>query len=111
MPNTQNYGKTALIEDVTASTTGYSRRQVAEIVEATLNTIAAKVASGQAVTLTGFGTFRATERAARTGTNLHTKQKIQIPASRSVRFTAGSTLKGAVKGQGSTYAKERAASR
>src|SRR5215470_8493206 len=73
------YGKTSLIDDVTAQTQGYSRRQVAEIVDATLDTVARKVAAGQNVTLTGFGTFRPSQRAARTGTNIRTRQKIQIP--------------------------------
>ena len=93
------YGKTSLIDDVTAHTQGYSRRQVSEIVEATLDTIERKVASGQNVTLTGFGTFRRSQRAARTGTNIRTGQKIQIPAQNSVRFTPGSEFKSAVGGR------------
>jgi DNA-binding protein HU-beta len=93
------YGKTSLIDDVTANTQGYSRRQVSEIVEATLDTISRKVASGQNVTLTGFGTFRRSQRAARTGTNIRTGQKIQIPAQSSVRFTPGSEFKAAVSGR------------
>jgi nucleoid DNA-binding protein len=93
------YGKTTLIDDVTANTQGYSRRQVSEIVDAALDTIASKVASGQNVTLTGFGTFRRSERAARTGTNIRTGQKIQIPAQKSVRFTPGSEFKAAVSGR------------
>ena len=83
------YGKTSLIEEVTAQTQGYSRRQVAEIVDAALDTIKQKVASGQNVTLTGFGTFRRSQRAARMGTNIRTREKIRIPAQTSVRFTPG----------------------
>jgi nucleoid DNA-binding protein len=98
MANTQGYGKTSLIDDITANTQGYTRKAVAEILDAALDTIQAKVASGQAVTLTGFGTFRQSQRAARNGTNIRTGQKIQIPASTSVRFTAGSDLKAAAKG-------------
>jgi DNA-binding protein HU-beta len=93
------YGKTNLIDDVTASTQGYSRRQVAEIVDAVLQTITSKVRAGQNVTLTGFGTFRRTERAARRGTNIRTRQPINIPARSSVRFTPGSELKAAVGGR------------
>lgn len=103
------YGKTALVDDVTARTQGYSRRQVAEIVEATLTAIREQVQSGQNVTLTGFGTFRRTERAARTGTNIRTRERIQIPASTSVRFTPGSEFRAAVSGRsGGNYAEERA---
>ena len=93
------YGKTNLIDDVTASTQGYSRRQVAEIVDATLKAITDKVRTGQKVTVTGFGTFRRTERAARRGTNIRTRQPITIPAGSSVRFTPGSELKAAVSGR------------
>jgi len=93
------YGKTNLIEDVTASTQGYTRRQVAEIVDATLKVITDKVRSGQNVTVTGFGTFRRTERAARRGTNIRTQEPINIPAQSTVRFTPGSELKAAVGGR------------
>jgi len=96
------YGKTSLIDDVTASTQGYSRRQVAEIVDAALKAITNKVQAGQNVTLTGFGTFRRTERAARRGTNIRTRQPINIPAQSSVRFTPGSEFKAAVSGRSST---------
>jgi DNA-binding protein HU-beta len=96
------YGKTSLVDDVTAHTQGYSRRQVAEIVDATLQAITDKVRAGQNVTLTGFGTFRRTERAARRGTNIRTRQPINIPAQSSVRFTPGSELKAAVGGRTAT---------
>jgi DNA-binding protein HU-beta len=108
MPNA-TYGKTALIDDVTASTTGYTRKAVTEILETALNTIQKKVQEGQRVTLTGFGTWQQSQRAARMGTNIRTKQKIQIPASRSVRWTPGSEFKAAVSGRSSQgrYTKER----
>jgi len=93
------YGKTSLVDDVTAHTQGFSRRQVAEIVEAALDTIKQKVAGGQNVTLTGFGTFRRSQRAARMGTNIRTREKIRIPAQTSVRFTPGSEFKTAVGGR------------
>jgi DNA-binding protein HU-beta len=99
MADTKNYGKTSLIDDITATTQGYSRKAVAEILDAALDMIGRKVAGGQNVTLTGFGTFRQSQRAARTGTNIRTGQKIQIPASRGVHFTAGSELKAAVSGR------------
>jgi DNA-binding protein HU-beta len=92
------YGKTDLIDDVTSRTQGYNRRQVAEIVNAALDTITEKVRAGQNVTLTGFGTFRRSERAARTGTNIRTRERINIPAQSSIRFTPGSEFKAAVRG-------------
>jgi DNA-binding protein HU-beta len=55
------------------------------------------------VTLTGFGTFRVSQRTARTGTNVRTGQKIQIPAQWGVNFSAGSELKAQVRGEGGAY--------
>ena len=49
------------------------------------------------LTLTGFGTFKVSERAARTGRDPRTGNPIDIPASKAVRFTPGKTLKDAVK--------------
>ena len=94
-----NYDKMSLINDVAAGAQGFSRRQVAEIVDAALKAITDKVRAGQKVTITGFGTFRRTERAARRGTNIRTRQPINIPAQSTVRFTPGSELKAAVSGR------------
>ncbi|HOO92247.1 MAG TPA: HU family DNA-binding protein, partial [Opitutales bacterium] len=41
-----------------------------------------------------FGTFSVGQRAARTGVNPKTKAKIKIPAAKTVKFKAGSKLKG-----------------
>ena len=48
------------------------------------------------VTLVGFGTFTAKQRAARDGINPLTKQPIKIPASVAASFKAGSKLKEAL---------------
>jgi len=45
----------------------------------------------------GFGSFKVAERKARLGMNPQTKQKIEIPAARVVRFKPGSELENAVK--------------
>ena len=44
-------------------------------------------------TLLGFGTFSVNKRAARTGINPATKQKIKIAAKKVVKFKAGADLK------------------
>ena len=111
MAESKTYGKTSLIDDITANTQGYTRKAVAEILDAALDTIRTKVAAGQNVTLTGFGTFRQTQRSARTGTNIRTGQKIQIPASRGVTFSAGSELKAAVSGRAGAGKGEKARER
>jgi DNA-binding protein HU-beta len=48
---------------------------------------------GDAVAIPGFGSFKVTQRKARTGRNPRTGQEIQIPAGRTVRFTPGKALK------------------
>jgi DNA-binding protein HU-beta len=96
------YGKTDLVGDVWKGTDGITRDQVATVVESTLATIQQRVANGNVVTIPGFGTWKKANRAARMGTNLRTKQKIQIPAGTTVRFSAGSTFKAAVSGKAAT---------
>ena len=50
------------------------------------------------VAITGFGTFGITDRKARAGVNpQNPSQKIQIPAMRVPKFTAGKTLKDTLK--------------
>jgi DNA-binding protein HU-beta len=104
----RGYGKLKLIEDVTAQTQGYTSHQVAEIIEAALYIITQKVASGQNVTLTGFGTFRLSQRAARMGTDMRSRETIRIPAHASVHFKVGEPFKAAVaRGQPSRPKKQR----
>lgn len=64
--------------------------------DATLEAITDALAQGDAITLVGFGTFKSSERAARTGRNPRTGQEIQIPAAKTVKFTPGKSLKDAV---------------
>jgi DNA-binding protein HU-beta len=106
----ESYGKTNLIEDLTARTSGITRTQITQVLDQALGLIQEQVKTDKRVTIPGFGTWQKTQRAARRGTNLRTKQPIQIPASTSVRFTPGSTFKATVSGKssGGAYAKERA---
>ena len=58
--------------------------------------IGATLKKGDAVTISGFGSFKVVERKARKGRNPRTGQEIQIPASRAVKFTPGKALKESV---------------
>lgn len=51
------------------------------------------VASGEKVTLVGFGTFEARQRQAREGRNPSTGKPIQIPATTAPGFSAGKLFK------------------
>jgi DNA-binding protein HU-beta len=52
--------------------------------------------AGEKVALVGFGTFSVGNRAARTGQNPQTGEKIQIEAANTPKFKAGKALKDAV---------------
>ncbi len=87
--------KTELVEEV-AKTTGLTKVQSGEAVEAVLATIQGQLAQGEQVGIIGFGTFSVSERAARTGRNPQTGKKIKIAAARLPKFKPGKGLKDAV---------------
>jgi len=70
-----------------------SKKHAAEAVEAVLDAITAKIIAGEKVAFVGFGSFSVSERSAREGINPKTKEKIQIAASKSGKFSAGRNLK------------------
>lgn len=81
-----------------AQSAGVSKRCAADVLEAILATITDSLKKGENVTITGFGTFRRTQRAARTGVNPRNPQeKIKIPAMFLPGFRAGKGLKDAVR--------------
>lgn len=65
-------------------------------VEAVLESIKKGVKKDKAVQLIGFGTFSIAKRAARTGINPQTGEKIKIKASKTVKFKPGAGFKSAV---------------
>ncbi len=73
--------------------------QVSSIVNATFNAIQDALASGEEVALTGFGTFRISERGSREGRNPQTGERITIPSRKSPSFKPGTQLKRAVAGE------------
>lgn len=62
-------------------------------VEAVLDAVAKGIKKDKAVQLIGFGTFSVVKRAARTGINPRTKEKIKIKPSKSVKFKPSAALK------------------
>jgi len=79
-----------------AQETELSKAKAAEVVEAVFSAIEKSLKQKEEVRLVGFGTFVAAEREATKGRNPRTGEEIAIPASTSVRFKAGKTLKDAV---------------
>ena len=65
--------------------------------EAVISAISECLASGDSITLMGFGSFKVVKRAPRTGRNPRTNEKIEIPACSVVKFLPGKALKDAIK--------------
>lgn len=84
--------KTELVAAV-AEVTGVAKKDVASVIDATFDKIAAAMAEGDKVQVIGFGTFEARERAAREGINPLTKEKITVEACKVPAFKPGKALK------------------
>ena len=87
--------KDELIEAVAKSCC--SKKEAGDCVNAMLDAITSALVKGQKLTLTGFGTFSVSKRAARDGVNPRTGEKIRISARKVPKFKAGKSLKDAVK--------------
>ena len=85
--------------DRVATKSGLSKRDAGAAVDAFLDSITDALAAGESVNFTGFGKFSTQHRAARMGVNPRQPgQKVHIPAATVPKFSAGSSLKSAVKG-------------
>jgi len=82
--------------DAVATHTGASKVHTGETLDTLLEVIKKAVSKGDAVQLIGFGSFSSGKRAARTGRNPKTGEPIKIPASKTVKFTAGKAFKDVV---------------
>ena len=91
-----NVNKDSLVSSISAITE-LSKKDIELTIDTMTEVITKAIRSGEKVTLTGFGTFRVSDRVARDGINPQTKEKIQIPAMKVPKFTAGKTLKEAVR--------------
>ena len=84
--------KTDLVDKVSKSTNA-TKTEVAETLDAIMETIKQAIKEGEKVTLIGFGTFSVTDRKARKGRNPKTGEPIDIPASKVPKFSPSETFK------------------
>ena len=85
--------------DRVASKGNLSRREASDAVDAVLESITDALRQGQDVNFTGFGKFSTQHRKARQGVNpRNPSEKVTIPAATVPKFSAGSSLKQAVRG-------------
>ena len=82
--------------DAMAAGADLSKAAAGRALDAAIEAITKAVATGDSVTLVGFGSFKAVKRAARTGKNPQTGQPVKIKASNTVAFKPGKALKDAV---------------
>ncbi|UUX96880.1 HU family DNA-binding protein [Aquabacterium sp. J223] len=75
---------------------GLSKAEAGRVLATLLDAVVTTVKKGGSVTLPGFGSFKQTARAARTGRNPATGDKIKIAAVKLPKFTAGAGFKAAV---------------
>ena len=87
--------KTELIA-VAAESAGLTKKDTERVVNACLDAITAALCKGDKVQISGFGTFEVKDREARIGRNPHTKEAIEIPATRVPSFKASQALKDTV---------------
>ena len=80
-----------------AKDTGSSKTGAAAAVDSLIDGITRSLKKGEAITFVGFGTFKTSQRKARTARNPQTGAAIKIPKRRVVRFSAGKALKTAVR--------------
>ena len=90
--------KSELIE-IVAKETELSKAAAEKVLAAVIGAVTKAVSKGDSVTLIGFGNFKSSKRAARTGRNPQTGKELKIAATTVPRFTAGATFKAAVAGK------------
>ena len=100
--------RSQLVEEI-ADTTGLTKRQAEEAVDAFVFTIGDQVRSGSKVTIYGFGSFNPTSRKARTGRNPRTGQPVKIAASKGIRFSPATGFKADLNAKKSAAKKAAAA--
>ena len=84
--------KTELIT-LAAQNAGMARKDAERVINAAIDAMTAALVNGDKVQLSGFGSFEVKDREARIGRNPHTKEEIEIPATRVPSFKASKALK------------------
>ena len=83
--------KSELVSAV-AQKSGLTKVDAKKALDGVLEAISEELKNDGRVVLVGFGSFSVSERSARKGINPRTKEPIDIPAKKVVKFKAGSEL-------------------
>lgn len=87
--------KEEFIEAISEKTKS-SKVEVRKFLEGYIDVVTKTLQSGDNIQLVGFGSWSVGKREARKGINPRTREEINIPASKTVKFSAGKALKEAV---------------
>ena len=87
--------KTELIT-LAAQNAGMTRKDAERVINAAIDAVTAALANGDKVQLSGFGSFEVKNREARIGRNPHTKEAVEIPATKVPVFKASKALRDTV---------------
>lgn len=90
--------KAELIE-IAAKEADISKAAAGKTLDAIIAAVVKTVSKGDTVALIGFGTFKSSKRAARTGKNPRTGEALKIAATTVPKFSAGAGFKAAVAGK------------
>ena len=82
-----------------AESSGGSRKQLDDLLNAMVETIVKTVKKGESVKIPGLGIFRLRKMKARMGRNPQTGEAIKIPARKKVGFSVAKTFKESVLGK------------
>ncbi len=88
--------KTELIQKIADEADG-SKSEAQRFFDAFEDVVTTTLKKDEQVQITGFGKFYVQKRDARQGINPQTKQRINIPASKVPKFTAGNALKDQIR--------------
>lgn len=88
--------KNDIIEATSAKLAGFSKKEVAELVDTVLDVIKETLKRGETIKVSGFGKFVVREKNERLGRNPKTGEKITIAARRVVTFKPSQILRESV---------------
>ncbi len=83
--------------DAVAERANLSKKDAEQVLDTVIQVVTETLKKGDKLTISGFGTFSVSARAARTGRNPQTGEAIQISASKNPRFKPGKVLKDAIQ--------------
>lgn len=95
-PKNRSMTKRELVLEI-AERLGYAQNEVAEVVQATLDTIVEALSEGRRLEIRNFGVFEVRKREARIGRNPRTGAEVEVAEKRVAAFKPGKALKDHVR--------------